>query len=181
MSEDEVKGRNLIAYGRFSPGWNDDEDDHAWKHDGVGEVGTFTDPEFGYFLMMNKLATVTQRVEAPVFTAAQMAGVTWRIAFMYENFGNGGNSKVVLRTTSGKQTPIDLSGKPPEQPQADWAHFAYFDIKEMTAADTDLTVALHGSDSIGSSGLRITDIDVDVRLVPLVLEKIQLDDRVYEP
>ncbi|MEZ1315455.1 hypothetical protein QIW53_05505 [Pseudomonas fluorescens] len=176
MSEDEVKGRNLILRGRFPSDWKT-----SWTHDGVGSVAIATDPGYGYYLMMNRLAKVTQVIDAPVFTAAQMTGVTYRIAFVYENWGDGANSKVVLTTGSGKVTPIDLSGKIPEQPDAEWNPYPYFTIKDMSAADRDLTVDLHGSDKSGSSALRITDIDVDVRLVPLVLEKIQLDDRVYEP
>ena len=176
MTDEEIKGRNLVQRGRFPSDWKT-----FWTHDGVGNAVVSTDPLYDYYLMMNRLAKVTQVIETPVFTPAQMTGVVFRIAFVYENYHDGGNSKVVLTTTSGKVTPIDLSGKIPEQPQADWNPFPYLTIEGMTSADRDLTVDLHGSDLAGSSGLRITDIDVDVRLVPLVLEKIQLDDRVYEP
>lgn len=175
MSDDEIRGRNFILHGRFSSGWNT-----PWKHNGTGAARTFADPDYGNYLMMNGRAIVAQVFDTAVFTDAQMEGATYRIAFQYENLGEGGNSKTLIKTGTGKQIPIDLSGKPPSKPLADWNPFESFAINDVVAADKTIDVELHGSDLGGSQGLRITDVDVQLHLVPLQLERIQLDDKVYE-
>ena len=175
MSDDEIRGRNFILHGRFPAGWNT-----PWKHNGTGYARTYSDEVYGNYLMMNGSAIVTQAFNTAVFTDAQMEGATYRIAFQYENYGEGGNSKVIVKTEAGKQIPIDLSGKPPSKPLADWNPFESFAINDVVAADKTIDVELHGSDSGGSAGLRITDVDVQLHLVPLRLERIQLDGKVYE-
>ncbi|MBV7544984.1 hypothetical protein KW849_01505 [Pseudomonas sp. PDM26] len=175
MSDDEIRGRNFILHGRFSSGWNT-----PWKHDGQGAARTFEDPDYGNYLMMNGKAIVAQAFDTAVFTDAQMEGATYRIAFQYENFGEGENSKVLVITGIGKQIPIDLSGKPPSKPLADWNPFESFAIDGVVAADKTIAVEMHGSASSGSSGLRMTDVDVQLHLVPLQLARINLDGKLYE-
>ena len=175
MSNDEIRGRNFILHGRFPSDWKT-----PWKQIGPGNARTFADPDYGNYLMMNLKAIVAQTFDTAVFTDAQMEGATYRIAFQYENYGDGGNSKVLVKTGTGKQIPIDLSGQPPSKPLADWNPFESFAINDVVAADKTIDVELHGSDSSGSAGLRITDVDVQLHLVPLRLERIQLDGKVYE-
>lgn len=176
MSDDEIRGRNFILHGRFPSGW-----DIPWKKKSVeGNARTYEDTEFGYYLMMNEKAIVTQVFDTAAFTDAQMEGATYRIAFQYENLGEGGNSKVNIKTGTGKQIPIDLSGVLPSKPLAEWNPYDSFAINDVVAADKTIDVELHGSDLGGSSGLRITDVDVQLHLVPLQLERIKLDDKVYE-
>jgi len=176
MSNEEIQGRNLISHGRFSAGW-----DTHWKHNGQGAARTFTDPAYGNYLMMNRLAEVVQVVALPVFTQEQMQGVKHRIGLAYENHGDGPDSKIVVTTSSGKEFTIDLSGKPPGGTLADWNLYPLKELDVVEQTDLDVSVKLCGPNLGGSSGLRISDVVVDVRLAPLVLTNIQLDDRVYEP
>ena len=174
MSDEEIRGRNFVLEGQFSPDW-----DKYWTHNGTGFAVTNEDDQ-GPYLLMNQKAMVSQLFDTVVFTERQMAGATYRIAFRYENYGEGPGAGVVIRTSSGKAQPIDLSGRIPEKPLADWNPFPSYAIDDVVAADTDITLELQGPDIGGSSGLRITDIDVQLHLVPLQLTRIQLDDRVYE-
>lgn len=175
MSNDEIRGCNFVQHGRFPGGW-----ETHWTHDGQGNVRNFTDPEYGNYLMMNERAIVHQTFYTAVFTERQMEGATYKIAFQYENLGEGGNSKVIVRTAGGKDLPIDLSVKNPDQPLADWNHYSPNAFEIVVAADENITLELHGSDLSGSSGLRMTDVDVQLHLIPLQLKHIQLDDRVYQ-
>lgn len=48
------------------------------------------------------------------------------------------------------------------------------------AADKTIDVEMHGSDLGSSSGLRMTDVDVQLHLEPLKLARIKLDGKLYE-
>ena len=171
MSE-PIPGRDLIQYGRFSANWNT-----VWTHDGTGAAVTVSDPTYGAFLMTNGLAEVTQDISLPDFTEAQMPRVTPRVAFQYENYNEGPGAGVLITTSKGVEFSIDLSGK---TTKANWNPYPFNAIKGVTAADTSLGATVKAPDISGSSGLRITDIKVDLLLVPLKLNAIQLDEKVYE-
>ncbi|TVT79431.1 hypothetical protein [Pseudomonas sp. H3(2019)] len=175
MSEDEIRGRNLITDGRFSSNWKE-----YWTHfNGNGIARTFADPAYGYYLMMNGEAAVTQTFDTAPLTTAQLTKAWYRLSFQYENYGDGANSKVLLRSGTGKEDPIDLSGKLPDKPLADWNFYEPYTLT-VVQDDKDITVELHGSDLGGSSGLRMTDLDIQLHLAPLTLRKIQVDERTYE-
>ncbi|MBV6825220.1 hypothetical protein [Pseudomonas sp. PD9R] len=175
MSNDEIRGRNLIIDGRFSSDWKD-----HWTHfNGKGIARPFVDPVYGFYLMMNGEAAVTQTFDTAVFTTAQLTNAWYRLKFQYENLGDGSNSKVIVRPSTGVEDAIDLSGKIPGRPQAEWNPFEPYEFK-VVEADEDITVELHGSSLDGSNGLRITDLDVQLHLAPLVLDWVKVDDRTYE-
>lgn len=175
MSDEEIRGRNFVLAGLFPSNWKT-----HWTHNGEGAAVINTDPEYGHYLMMNGKAIVTQAFDTAVFTERQMEGATYRIAFQYENYGDKAGAKVVIKTGTGKEHSIDLSGKTPDRPLADWNPFPSYAMEDVVAADKNITLDLQGPVEKGSSGLRITDIDVQLHLVPLQLKHIQLDDRVYE-
>ncbi|UWF52168.1 hypothetical protein NYP20_14865 [Pseudomonas sp. N3-W] len=175
MSEDEIQGRNLITDNRFSPNWKE----HWTLFNGKGIARPFTDPTYDYYLMMNGEAAVTQTFDTAPLTTAQLTNAWYRLSFQYENYGDGANAKVVVRPSTGKDDLIDLSGRIPDKPQADWNFYAPYPLT-LVADDKDITVELHGSDLGGSSGLRITDLNVQLHLAPLTLSKLQVDDRTYE-
>lgn len=176
MNEDEIRGRNLILDGRFSSDWREN-----WTHfNGKGAAKTFADPAYGYYLMMNGEAAVKQTFETAPLTTAQLTKAWYRLSFQYENYGDGGNSKVIVRTGTGVEDPIDLSGKIPEQPQAEWNPFEPYPLT-VVAADKHMDIEPHGSSLGGSSGLRITDIDVQLHLAPLELACLEVDERIYKP
>ncbi|WP_460157669.1 hypothetical protein [Pseudomonas sp. S2_H10] len=176
MNEDEIRGRNLIVDGRFPSSWKE-----HWSHfNGKGLARTFSDPVYGFYLMMNGEAAVKQTFDTAPLTAAQLTKASYRLRFLYENYGDGANSKVIVRTSTGVEDPIDLSGKIPEHPQAEWNPFEPYQFT-VVAADQDVDIELHGSALGGSSGLRITDIDVQLHLAPLELKSVTLDERSYEP
>lgn len=175
MSEDEIQGRNLVIDGRFSETWKSN-----WEHDGVGNAVPFRDDVYGNYLTMNQKAGVSQSFDTAIFTEEQLKGASYRISFQYENYGEGDNAGVEIKTASGKNDFIDLSGKKTRQPLADWNLYPSYEIKEVVAADENIALKLQGSDLGGSSGLRMTDIRVDLHLVPLKLKSIQLDGRHYE-
>ena len=176
MNDDEIKGRNLILRGNFPADWK-----NFWTHDGVGNAVIQKDESVGDYLAMNSLAKVEQKMATPTFSESQMAGVAYWIAFMYENYLDGKNSKVVVITSNGKESNIDLTGKIADQPLADWIHYKPKHLDDLEAGDTDFTVELHGSSKAGTAALRMVNVEVDVKLVPLVLKTIQLDGKVYEP
>lgn len=173
MNDEKIPGRNLMAYPNFDPGWPE-----SWTHDGVGAVKEFLDDVFRYYMLLNQNAQLAQLVTTPVFTEAQWLGVTYLLAFQYENAGNGKGAKVVLKTGEGKETAIDLSGI---SQKANWNYYEPLPLDQMAAADRSLTVTVHGSDRGGSAGLRITEIIVDVELVALEVKQIQVDEKVYIP
>ena len=175
MSEDEIQGRNLVKDGRFPTGW-----DSNWTPDGVGQAVTREDSDYGSYLMMNRTARVSQVFDTAIFTEDQLKGANYRISFQYENYGEGANAGVEIENGSGKKDFIDLSGKRTKQPLADWNHYPSYGIKEVVVADENITLRLRGPDSGGSTGLRITDIRVDLDLVPLKLSKLDVDGRSYE-
>ncbi|MGF6087702.1 hypothetical protein [Pseudomonas sp. 18173] len=176
MSNDEIRGRNLIADGRFSSDWKE-----HWTHfNGKGIARTFADPEYGFYLMINGEAAVTQTFDTAPLTTAQLANAWYRLSFQYENYGEGANSKVVVRSGTGVADSIDLSGKIPDQPLAEWNPFEPYGLT-VVAADNDMTFELHGSSLGGSNGLRMTDLDVQLHLAPLELAWAKVDDRTYEP
>jgi hypothetical protein len=175
MSNNEIRGRNLIVDGRFSSEWRE-----HWTHfNGKGAVRTFTDPDYDNYLIMNGEAAVTQTFDTAPLTTAQLAKAWYRLSFQYENYGDGSNSKVIVRSGTGVEDPIDLSGKIPDRPLAEWNPFEPYQLT-VVAADKDMTVELHGSSLSGSSGLRMTDLDVQLHLAPLELAWAKVDDRTYE-
>jgi hypothetical protein len=175
MSDDEIRGRNLIVDGRFSSDWKD-----HWRHfNDKGIARTFTDPDYDNYLMMNGEAAVTQTFDTAPLTTPQLAKAWYRLSFQYENYGDGSNSKVIVRSGTGVEDPIDLSGKFPDRPQAEWNPFAPYPLT-VVAADNDMAVELHGSSLGGSSGLRMTNLDVQLHLAPLQLAWAKVDDRTYE-
>ncbi|WP_223529095.1 hypothetical protein [Pseudomonas sp. GL-R-19] len=176
MNDDDIKGRNLILRGKFPSDWRS-----SWTHDNVGNAVIQNDDIVGNYLAMNNLAKVEQKIDTVTFSESQMTGVAYRIAFMYENYQDGENSKVVVITSKGKEFPIDLSGKTASQPLADWNRYDLNELDVFEAEDTDFTVQLHGSSKTGGAALRMVNVEVDVKLIPLALKTIQLDDRVYEP
>ncbi|PTR29405.1 hypothetical protein [Pseudomonas sp. GV085] len=176
MSDDEIKGRNLILRGNFPADWK-----NSWTHDGVGNAVIQKDESVGNYVAMNSRAKVEQKMATPTFSESQMTGVAYRIAFMYENYLDGENSKVVVITSKGKESIIDLSGRIANQPLADWNYYDLNKLDDFEAGDTDFTVQLHGSSKAGTAALRMVNVEVDVKLVPLALKTIQLDDRVYQP
>ena len=175
MSEDEIQGRNLIKDGRFPATWKS-----HWAHDGVGNAVSFEDPFFGNYLTMNRKAGVSQAFETAIFTEEQLKGASYKISFQYENFGDGDNAGVEIKTVSGENDFIDLSGKKTRQPLADWNLYPSYGIRDVVAADENIALKLQGSDLGGSSGLRMTGIRVDLHLVPLKLTGLKVDDRHYE-
>lgn len=175
MSEDEIQGRNLIKDGRFPATWKSN-----WRHDGVGNAVSFGDPVFGNYLTMNQKAGVSQSFNTAIFTEEQLKGANYRISFQYENYGEGDNAGVGIQTESGINDFIDLSGKKTRQPLADWNPYLPYEIKDVAAADKTIALHLKGSDSGGSSGLRMTDISVYLHLKPLKLKSLQVDERFYD-
>jgi hypothetical protein len=175
MSEDEIQGRNLVKDGRFPATWKG-----FWTHDGVGNVALFGDPVFGNYLTMNRKAGVSQTFNTVNFTEEQLKGASYRVSFQYENYGDGDNAGVEIETGSGKNDFIDLSGKKNRQPLADWNLYPSYGIRDVVVADENIALKLKGSDLGGSSGLRMTDIRVDLHLVPLKLTGLKVDDRHYE-
>lgn len=174
MSTDEIKGRNLITAGRFPSDWME-----YWTRVHTdGNVRTFADEEYGNYLIMNGNSAVIQTVNTAPLTTAQMINAQYRLSFLYENLGGGSNSKVVVKPSEGNVDSIDLSGKLPVHPEADWNPFTPYNLT-VVAEDKNLAFELHGSDSGGSDGLRITDLDVQLHLTPLTLSKLEVDDRVY--
>jgi len=172
MSEEEIRGRNLIVDGRFSD-WR-----AHWERIGSqGYVAEFEDDEYDYYLMMNGEAAVRQTINTAPLTTAQLMNAWYGLSFQYENFGDGPNAKVIIRPATGEEDEIDLSGKIPE-PQADWNPYLGYEFA-VVEADEHVTVELHGSSSGGASGLRITDLDVQLHLAPLRTRCVQVDDRVY--
>lgn len=167
MNNNENKGRNLLKSPRFDSQWN-----AFWKQTGPGGVRVFEDPEFERYLMMNDRAIVEQEVKLPVFTEEQFKSVNLRIGFFYDNNGGGTNSKVIVKTSKGKEFRIDLSGIPPA---ADWNPYPLDKIVGLDADDTGLTVALHGSAKTGSTGLRWTDGDIDVLLPAFAPKSISVE------
>ena len=173
MSTDEIKGRNLIIEGEFPPTWK-----AHWEHfNGTGNARNFYDGQKTY-LMMNGYAAVIQTVNTALLTTAQMINAQYRLSFQYENLGGGSNSKVVVKPSEGNVDSIDLSGKLPVHPEADWNPFTPYNLT-VVAEDKNLAFELHGSALGGSVGLRITDFDVQLHLTPLTLSKLEVDDRVY--
>ena len=175
MSEIEIQGRNLVKDGSFPATWKT-----HWKHDGVGGVSVSGDPVFGNYLTMNRNAGVSQSFDSATFTEEQLKGASYRISFQYENYNDGNNAGVEIETASGKNDFIDLSGKKTRQPLADWNPYPSYGIKDVDTVDKTIALRLKGSHLGGSSGLRITNIRVDVHLVQLKLKRIKLDDRYYE-
>ena len=176
MSEDEIRGRNLIVRGDFSDGWDD-----VWKRVGEqGYVARFEETGIGYYVMMNQSSVIKQTFETACLSSAQLTKAQYRLSFKYENSGDGTNSKVIIRNPRGGEVPIDLSGKIPEQPQADWNPFEPYELT-VVAADQHIDIEPHGSALGGSNGLRLTDFDVQLHLAPLVLKSVMLDERSYEP
>lgn len=176
MNEDEIRGRNLIVDGRFSSDWTE----HWTRVNEKGMARTFADPVYGFYLMMNEESAVKQTFDTAPLTAAQLTKACYKLSFQYENLGEGANSKVIVRPSSGVEDPIDLSGKFPEQPQADWNPFVPYQLT-VEAADQHIDIEPHGSALEGSNGLRLTDFDVQLHLAPLVLKSVTLDERSYEP
>jgi hypothetical protein len=175
MSNDDIRGRNLITDGRFSSDWTV----HWPRLNSKGYARPFADPVYGFYLMMNGEAAVTQTFDTAVLTTAQLTKAWYRLSFQYENYGDGSNSKMIVRPATGVEIDIDLSGKIPDRPLAEWNHFEPFPL-QVVEADNDITVELHGSSSTGSSGLRMTDVDVQLHLAPLELAWVKVDDRTYE-
>lgn len=176
MNEDEIRGRNLVVDGRFSSGWKE-----HWSHfNGKGIARTFSDPVYGFYLMMNGAAAVRQTFDTAPLTTAQLTKASYRLSFQYENYGDGANSKVIVRTSTGVDDEIDLSGKIPEQPQADWNPLEPYQFT-VVEDDKHIVIEPHGSALGGSNGLRLTDFDVQLHLAPLVLKSVMLDERSYEP
>lgn len=175
MSEDEIQGRNLVKDGRFPASWESN-----WTHDGVGNVVTREDDVYGRYIMMNQTARVSQVLDTARFTEEQLKGASYRISFQYENYNDGANAGVEIEIGSGKKDFIDLSGQKTRQPLADWNHYPFYGIKDVVVADENITLRLRGSALGGSSGLRMTDIRVDLHLVPLEVKGIKLDGRYYE-
>lgn len=173
MSDEEIPGRNLVAYSNFDPGW-----DESWIHDGTGFVRELIDPDHGYYMLMNERAQLLQSLTSPVFTAAQWPGVKYRLAFLFENAGNGKEPRVVVKTSLGKETNIDLSGI---AQKANWNDYEPLHLEEMTVADTGLDITLHGSEKMGAAGLRITQVRCDLLLDPLEVTQLKLDEKVYIP
>ncbi|CAI8828296.1 CBM6 domain-containing protein [Pseudomonas sp. IT-P44] len=174
MSEIEIQGRNLIKAHRFPADWKS-----YWTHDNVGNVQVRGDPAFGNYLIMNESAGVSQAFDTAIFTEEQLKGASYKISFQYENYGEGNGAGVEIVTGEGKFDFIDLSGKDPRQPLADWRFYPSYGIRDVVAADKNITLQLQGSDVGGSSGLRMTDIRVDLHLEPLKLTNIKVDERDY--
>jgi hypothetical protein len=175
MSEDEIQGRNLVKDGKFPASWKSN-----WKHDSVGNAVVFGDPVFGSYLTMNLNAGVSQSFDTATFTEEQLKGASYKISFQYENFNDGNNAGVRITTGSGIDDFIDLSGKKTRQPLADWNLYPSYGIRDVVAADKNIALKLQGSDLGGSSGLRMTDIRVDLHLDPLKLISLKVDERFYE-
>ncbi|MDQ3200921.1 MAG: hypothetical protein M3Q94_01935 [Pseudomonadota bacterium] len=174
MSDEEIEGRNFVLEGNFSPDWKT-----HWTHNEKGTVAINQDA-LGSYLLMNQKAMVTQLFDTTVFTERQMEGATYKIAFRYENLGGGADAGVLIRTSTGKEHWINLSGITPEMPLANWNDYPSYSIDSVVADDKNITLELQAPDVTGSSGLCITDIEVQLHLVPLQLKSIQIDDRVYE-
>lgn len=176
MNEDEIPGRDLITDGRFPPDWKE-----HWTHfNGKGIARPYTDPDYGYYLLMNGEAAVSQTFKAAPFTPAQLEKARYRLSFQYENHGDGSNAKVVIKTSNGSEDTINLSGKIFDKPMADWNRYEPYTFTTVTSTDKDITIELHGSNLTGVSGLRITDLNIQLHLDSLKLSKIQVDNRVYE-
>jgi hypothetical protein len=177
MNEDEIRGRNLITDGRFSESWKD-----YWPRlNNDGFVATYVDPDYGQYLALVMKATVGQTFETVILTARQFEGATYKINFVYENYLAGVGSKVILKTSSGTVDDIDLSGrKVSEETLAAWNEFYDYPIAKAVADDRAISVELLGPSEVSETKvLRITDIDVQLHLVPLKLANLQVDDRSY--
>lgn len=174
MNEDEIPGLNFIKAGRFPSAWKD-----SWTHAG-GFARTLADPDYGYYLLMNDKAVVTQIFQTADFTAAQLEKAWYGLSFQYENYGDGSNSKVIIITGDGLEQPIDLSGKIPDKPMADWNYFPPYPLTNIIADYEIITIELHGSDLKESSGLRMTDVNIQLHIEPLKLSRLQVDEVPYE-
>ena len=173
MSDEEIPGRNLVKSSQFEPNWEAD-----WIHDGVGSAGVFEDETYGYYIHLNGSAQLVQKVMVPRFTVAQWPEVKFRLGCQYENVGGGKESSIVVTTSSGLETVIDLSGLPPN---AEWNEYPLRHLDKMAQGDASLDVTLRGPNIGGSGGLRITAIICDVLIPPLQVKQLKLDEKVYNP
>ncbi|KAL0630322.1 hypothetical protein Q9L58_010830 [Maublancomyces gigas] len=178
MNEDEIPGRNLITDGRFSDRWRD-----HWKRlNSDGDVSTFTDPDYGQYLALAMKALVGQTFNTADLTEQQLTGATYKINFVYENYGSGAGSTVYLKTSGGAVEPINLSGlKASEETLADWNTYYDHSFAKVVANDSNISVELLGpAETSDTKQLRITDINVQLHFVPLKLARLQVDERLYQ-
>jgi hypothetical protein len=176
MSEDSIRGRNLVESGRFPDGWEE-----HWKRRGTqgGKVWQ-TDPMFGHFLLLNGRAVYVQSIATPSFSEAQFDKVEYRVGCQYENWGEGGAAKIVLKPANGEEDTIDLSGIKGAETLAEWRPYLEHPTKVLQTDET-IDIEIHGSDKTGSAGLRTTDFDIQVHLPALELTKLKLDNTLYQP
>ncbi len=185
MNEYEIEGRNLVLFGTFSTGWDDE-----WEHfNSLGTTQPLNDGALT-FLRLNGFAAIRQTFDTADFTAEQLKSALYRLSFKYDNNGDGLNSRLVIIPSTGKEQPIDLSGKKSvadstglvleEEPLADWKPYLNEPV-EVLLADKNITLQVHGSDKVGVAGLFVTSINAQLHLAPLKLIRIQIDERTYTP
>jgi len=174
MSEGKIRGRNLVKSGRFPDDWESD-----WKRRGSqGGKLRQTDPKYGHYLLLNGQAVYVQSIAIPSFSTLQFDKVEYRVGFQYENWGDGKLAKVVLKPSNGEEDPIPLSLGENAGTLAEWRPYLEH-TTNVLQTDTVIDLEIHGSDKTGSSGLRTTDFDIQIHLLPLKLKSLKLDGRDY--
>lgn len=174
MNEEEIPGVNLVKSSHFSPDW-----ELNWTHNGVGHAAAFEDDDNGfYYIHLNGSAELDQNVMVPRFTVAQWAEVKFRLGCLYENVAAGKESSIVVTTSAGLETIIDLSGL---SSNANWNEYPKRHLDKMAQDDTSLDITLRGPSIGGSGGLRITAINCDVLIPPLRVKQLKLDNKEYNP
>ncbi|EJM83847.1 MULTISPECIES: hypothetical protein [unclassified Pseudomonas] len=175
MSEEKIRGRNLVKSGRFPSGW-----DTNWQRVGNGGgEGWYESILYGNFLMLNGKRVYSQSVSTASFTESQFSQVEYLLGFQYENKGDGPGSKVILMFSNGTEDPIDLSGKKKNLlDDESWNPYLRHTLTVLQS-DQSVDLQIHGADITGARGLRTTDFDIQIELPPLELKSLTVDNVEY--
>ncbi|MEJ5058870.1 MULTISPECIES: hypothetical protein [unclassified Pseudomonas] len=179
MSSDEpIEGRNLINHGDFSGNWRE-----VWTV--TGNHAVREDSATGKtYLQMTEGATAACTFELPIRPDAD--AVYW-ISFAYEVRGNKpsvvslttGGGKEVFRETfvsrRGQEEPLVSAN----QPLADFRPYAPYAIEGLVRSDKTIDLLVTSADDGEVGGIYVTDFKIDLRIVPLAVSELSLDDRSY--
>lgn len=175
-NEELIRGKNLFTYPTFTTGWN-----RFWTAT-PGKHRVRKDEVTG----MDYLELVDGGVATCAFPAPVRPGPDARywFAFFYEARGAGDNT-VSIQTNDGteifKESFVtrkaqEKTGSEEPNPLAEFRRYEPFDLSGLKREDTSLTLTVTAAGDSERNGIYITGFDMDVRLAPLELATLTLDD-----
>jgi hypothetical protein len=171
-----IEGRNLIERGDFTDGWRD-----VWTIEGT-HAEREDDATGKRYLQLINGAKASYRFDLPV--RPDNDAVYW-FSFRYEVAGSK-PSNVKMTTDGGivifdepflSRKALENAASPGNAPLAEFRPYEPFALQGPERLDKAIDLVVTAASGGSRDGINITDFKIDLRLAPLELSELSLDDR----